>query len=359
MLTNLLRRIRGAPPEKRAAAAGYTSEIIAARESYLAGTSGLGELTATVQACVSLWESGLSIAAVEGTDLLDRRTLALTARGLALRGEALFLIGDGRLIPAADWDLRTRDGEPVAYRLTVSEAGGGRAMTALAGEVLHVRLAADPVAPWAGQAPLRRASISAALLHEIESALRDVFRDGPLGSNLVPLPDSTGADMAEMRRAFKGKRGGSLVIEGVAQATAAGMNPQLGQRPESVSPDLSKSMTAETHEAARGAILAAYGVLPSLFAQAAQGPLVREAQRHLASWMLQPVAELVAEEAGRKLEAPVSLDVLQPLQAFDAGGRARAAAGIVNALAQAKEAGLDVPTVAKAFAQVGWNSPQE
>lgn len=33
--------------------------------------------------------------------------------------------------------------------------------------------------------------------------------------------------------------------------------------------------------------------------------------------------------------------MMRPLQAFDAGGRARAAAGIVQALALVKEAGVD------------------
>ena len=56
--------------------------------------------------------------------------------------------------------------------------------------------------------------------------------------------------MASMRGAFKGRRGSTLVIEGVAQATAAGMNPQIGQKPDQLSPDLSKSMTDETLSAA-------------------------------------------------------------------------------------------------------------
>ncbi len=85
-----------------------------------------------------------------GSDALDRRTLALVARSLALRGEALFLIGDDRLVPVSDWDLRTRDGEPSAYRLSIPEVGGGRPMTALAAEVLHFRIGADVAAPWAG-----------------------------------------------------------------------------------------------------------------------------------------------------------------------------------------------------------------
>lgn len=72
-----------------------------------------------------------------------------------------------------------------------------------------------------------------------------------------------------------------------------------------------------------------------------KGPLVREAQRHLAQWQLQPIAALLAKEASEKLAAPVTIDTMRPFQAFDAGGRARAAAGIIQALAMAKEAGVN------------------
>ncbi len=83
------------------------------------------------------------------------------------------------------------------------------------------------------------------------------------------------------------------------------------------------------------------GRLPGLSNPATTGPLVREAQRHLAQWMLQPIAASVAEECSTKLGSIVTLDVMRPLQAFDAGGRARAAAGIVQILTQAKESGVD------------------
>ncbi len=91
---------------------------MAARGSYISGVAGLGELTAAVQSCVSLWEGGLVLADVKGRDMLTRRALAQTAHALALRGEAVFLIRD-RLIPASDWDVVTRDGEPRSYRLGV------------------------------------------------------------------------------------------------------------------------------------------------------------------------------------------------------------------------------------------------
>gem|GEM_PF-4917101 len=118
----------------------------------------------------------------------------------------------------------------------------------------------------------------------------DVYRDAPLGSQIVPLPEGSSEDMAAMRSAFRGRRGATLVIEGVAQSTAAGMDPKLGQRPEGLSPDLQRAMTTETLQAARDAILGVYGVLPGLLNRAAAGPVIREAQRHLAQLVLQPIA---------------------------------------------------------------------
>lgn len=161
-------------------------------------------------------------------------------------------------------------------------------------------------------------------------------------------------DMATMRGAFKGRRGSTLVIEGVAQATAAGMNPTIGQKPDQLSPDLSKSMTDETLAAAREGVGMAYGVLPSFFNRAATGPVIREAQRQLAIWTLQPIASMLADEATAKLGAEVTIDTIRPLQAFDAGGRARALSAIIKTLVEAKVAGLAPADVSGAMRMVDW-----
>jgi hypothetical protein len=327
---------------------------MAARESYISGASGIGELTATVQSCVSLWENAFALADVSGTNLLTRAHMALLARSLALRGEAVMLITASGLVPCADWDLSTRNGIPRAYRLSVSEAGGGRSQTALAAEVLHFRIGSDMVAPWTGTAPLRRAPLTAELLHQVESALRDVYRDAPLGSLIIPLPESAAEDMESMRSQFRGRRGSSLVIEGFAQATAAGMNPNIGKTPDQLSPDLSRSMTAESLDAARNSVCMAFGVLPGLANKATTGPMVREAQRHLAGWVLQPMCELLAEEATAKLGVPVMIDVGRPLQAFDAGGRARALGALIEAMGRAKELGLPPEQIEAALKSVNW-----
>jgi hypothetical protein len=342
-------------PETRSGGTGYTAQIIQARNAFITGTSGMAELTATVQSCVSMWESGFAMADCSTPALLTRRHMALIARALALRGEVVLLIDGDRLLPAHDWEVTTRDGQPRAYRLSIPDTGGGRYVTALPGEVIHARTGSDVFAPWAGTSPLRRSSLTGELLHTLESALRDVYQTAPLGSQVLPLPDGSADDMADLRAKFVGKRGATLVIEGVAQATAAGLNPQLGQRREDLTPDLSRSMTRETLAEARASICMAFGVLPAMSSTAATGPVIREGQRHLAQWTLQPLAELLAEECSAKLGADVKIDLMRPLQAFDTGGKARALGAIIAALAEAKAQGIDP---AQALALVDWQKTQ-
>jgi len=328
--------------ETRAASgAGYTAQMIQARTAYITGTSGRAELTATVQGAVTLWENGLSVADVDGTDLLTRRALAIAGRMLALRGEALFYITDDTLIPVSEWDLSTRLSRPTAYRLTLPELGGGKTITALAGEVLHFRIGADAVQPWYGTAPLRRSSLSADLLEIIERALVEVYGDAPLGSSIVPMPETPETDLADIARGFRGSRGKVLVRESVQVQAAGGPAPAQDWRANDLTPDLSKAMLDKTLDQARDQINAAYGILPGLNNKATTGPMVREAQRHLASWTLQPMAEGMAEEPTDKLGSTVTLDVMRPLQAFDSGGRARTVTALVKALAEAKTAGVD------------------
>jgi portal protein len=348
---------RGEKMETRASASGFTAEVMAARESYFSGRRGLAELTGTAQSCVSLWENAFALADVDGTDMLGRSVMAMVGRSLALRGEALFLIRDDDLIPCSDWDLRTRNGKPAAYRLSISEAGGGVTQTALAGEVLHVRIGADPAAPWLGTAPLRRASLTAGMLHALEASLAEAFENMPLGSQIVPMPEQADTDNNILGRSFRGQRGRVLLRESVVVTAAGGPGPAVDWRPSDVTPDISKAMTKETWTGARDSIAMAYGVLPCLFDGASQqGPAIREGQRHLAQWTLQPISELIAEEASLKLGATVTIDVMRPSQAFDAGGRARALSTFIDAMARAKEAGLAPGDVGAALRLVDWET---
>ncbi|MGJ8628105.1 MAG: phage portal protein [Sulfitobacter sp.] len=283
--------------ETRSSGTGYTSQIMTAREAYFTGQSGLAELTGTVQSCVSLWEGGLSLADVEDTELLTSGILSLAGRALGLRGEAVFLIRDDGLVPCSDWDLSTKFSRPNAYRVGIPEIGGGKSLTVLADEVLHLRVGCEVNMPYVGVPPLRRSSITAGLLQVMESALSEIYENAPLGSSVVPFPETADTDLDALARGFRGYRGRVQVRESVNVQAAGGPAPQQDWKPNDLTPDLSKAMTRETWAAARASIEMAFGVLPGLSNIATTGPMVREAQRHLAQWALMPIATMIGEEA--------------------------------------------------------------
>lgn len=328
-------------PEKRSAGEGYTSAILAARESWISGQSGLAELTATVQSTVSLWEHCLSISDVSGTDLMTPAMLGITARSLALKGESVWYVAPHGLVPVSDWDLSTQGGVPRAYRISVPEAGGGTTQTVLAAEILHFRIGSDAYSPWSGTSPLARANLTASTLHAVESALAEIFEFAPLASQIVSFPESNAVDLEKMGHSFRGRRGRVLLQESVNVHAAGGAVPTSDWSPKDLSPDLQKSMTIESLEASRNSILSVFGVLPSLFNPSTTGPQTREAQRHLCQFMLTPICKLIAHEASQKLATTVTLNCLEPLQAFDLGQRTRSLAAIISALAEAKAAGID------------------
>ena len=117
-----------------------------------------------------------------------------------------------------------------------------------------------------------------------------------------------------------------LKLDRLAQATAAGMNANLGQSPDQLSRQLDKTLADKLLTEAKGEIYSLFGILPGLTNPATTGPLVREAQRHLAQLVLQPIANLMAEEATEKLGGTVTLDVVRPMQAMDHGGTLRVSA---------------------------------
>ncbi len=193
----------------------------------------------------------------------------------------------------------------------------------------------------------RRASlpITAGLLHVLESALSEVYQNAPLGSQIVPFPESPDTDNEALSRGFRGRRGSVLLRESVNVTAAGGPTPQTDWSPNTITPDLSRAITADHVATARDAIAGAFAVLPGLLNAQTTGPMVREAQRHLVQFALQPIAEIVTQEASDKLGVTVSLDLITPLQAYDQGGRARAFATMIEGLSAAKVAGLSPDTI--------------
>lgn len=327
--------------EKRSAGSGnYTAQMLVARNAVITGRQGVAELSATVQSCIGMWEAGLSQAAVQGAPELKPATLAIIGRQLATTGDAVFLITEDGLRPANGWDVKTKQGQPTAYRLELPDMGGSQSVPALAAEVFHVSIGSAASEPWHGSAPLHRASLTAELLQAIESTLRDVYTDAPIGSQVVPFPESQEETNNELAQSFRGQRGRVLLRESTAVTAAGGPTPQTDWRPSELTPNLGQSGLTEMLPEARDAILAAYGVLPTLLYKSAPGTSIYAAERHLAQWQLQPIAGLIAQEARAKLGDDVSVDTLQPLQGYDAGTRSRALAAVIRGLSEAKAAGL-------------------
>ncbi|QVM82999.1 hypothetical protein [Novosphingobium decolorationis] len=184
--------------------------------------------------------------------------------------------------------------------------------------------------------------------------LSEIYENAPLGSQVVPFPESPDVDLDKLGHSFRGRRGRVMLRESVNVTAAGGPAPAQDWRAQGVTPDIQPSQAVQSLSEARSSIFAAFGVLPAMFASNAQGPLVREAQRHLAQWILQPIANVMAEEASAKLASTVLIDVVRPAQAFDAGGRARAFGAMVQALTQAKESGLDPQAVEDALSFIDW-----
>ncbi len=321
-------------------------------QAALIGASDIGEITAAVQTCVGLWEQGLSLAETEEARFTPF-VLALAARQLALTGEALFLVDGRRLVPASEWAVLANASGPTGYRLSLPQTGGSVAYTALPGEVLHFRIGATARAPWQGTPPLRRASLTGGLLHAVESALSDIYADAPIATQIVPMPENKPGANERLASSFRGRRGRVLLRDSVNVLSAGGPGPSGDWKPQDLTPDVDKSKALEAHKAATAAVMLAYGVLPAMASNNATGPVIREAQRHLAQWTLQPLARMMEAEASDKLGHVVSLEVLRPLQAYDAGNRARAASAIIGALATAKQAGITIPDVQAAMQFAG------
>ncbi|MGB3454744.1 MAG: hypothetical protein WBA35_00155, partial [Litorimonas sp.] len=159
---------------------------------------------------------------------------------------------------------------------------------------------------------------------------------------IVPFPETPEADLSELARGFRGLRGRVNVRESVNVSAAGGPAPTQDWRANDLTPDLSKALMDKTLDQARDQIAMAFGILPGILNKATTGPMIREAQRHLAQWTLSPIAGMIAEEATAKLGGTVTLNVERPLQAFDTGGRARAAKALVDTMTAAKESGVDM-----------------
>ena len=144
--------------------------------------------------------------------------------------------------------------------------------TVLAAEVLHIRIGSDAVAPWTGSAPLRRSSLTAGMLSEVETALHEVYSNAPIASQIVPFPESTDVDMDIIGAGFRGKRGRVMIRESTQVSAVGGVATPYGDwKPQEVTPDLAKALPREMLIESRNSIMNVFGVLPLMFDKSSPG----------------------------------------------------------------------------------------
>lgn len=331
----------------------FTSRALASLMYSKTGARGEIIRTGALQTCANLWGAGFSRAWVDGVNIPAGR-LRFIGRALALTGNCVFYSPAPDVWRVVnDFDIATRDGDAFAYRLSVADASGPQSITALAGDVLHFKINETAAAPWYGVAPWHDAGLTSEWLAAVESAASELYQNAPIGSQVITTPEDPNGQNTKLGASFRGKRGRILLKESQQVMAAGGPSPSSDWTPREVGPNIDRAQFPENTEAASAAILGAYGVAPAMIDPKATAQAIREADRHLVQWTLQGVADDVAHEIGLKHGTPARLDLVRGTRSYDAGGRARAANSIIQAMQAAKESNLTEDQKRQAFRSAG------
>ena len=338
--------------ETRSARGGYEDLSLAVLQAAAQAPGLRGTATGALEAASGLVSRSLAVASVTGTTALTPEVLSLIGRDLLLAGESVWrldvdpLTGAPSFVRASWHDVYGGDPRPETwtYRLTLGTPTGTTSGIYGAGQVLHVRYATRPQEPHRGLSPLRMARTLGRLSGALEAALADEA-EIPV-SMIVPVPEgSNEATVGGVRHQLtQAERRLSLPTttmagfgEGRSSAPVRDFDPRrLGPAPTVAE--------VELHKAAFLEVCAACGVPPSLLDSRAAGASQREGYRQFGASTIQPLARLIATEAGRVLERPITV-THEALSAADAPARAAAVARLV------KDAGM---TLADARTLVGW-----
>lgn len=317
--------------------------------------SAMATASAAVEQSAGLWSRAFASASVEPitvrTRALTPSVLAFIGRGLALRGEAVFVIevtpdAGVRLLPVAAFDVlrghRYRVDVPMPHRTST------RVLPPEA--VVHVRYAVTPEAPWRGRSPLAFMPNTADLAARVDASLSQEYK-GPAGTVIFGSENSLGITDAEMQALVTDLRKGGMVAFGqhdrrlnlqntdpetqLDRQTGEYFNNDEGWLPPNSSPVSDRigpnppSVVAELRTGVGADVLGAFGIPPSLYA--ANSASAREAWRQFLYATIAPVARLVAEELADKLNTAGLRFGFSDLQASDVTGRARAFRSLVDA----------------------------
>ena len=312
---------------------------------------GAPDQTAAVEYVVGLVSRGLTLAETNpAIPALGPSTLALAARRVMLRGNAVFAIHQPRgaplsLIPATTWDIvgGTWDPSTWIYLLEIASPLGDfeRRIVPAAG-VVHLRIG-ETAYPWQGVSPLVSAGLTATQLARIEKRLQEDATTSVAW--LLPVPD--GATTAQVK-----KLGDNIAAAAGAvvttETTAAGHGQGPGAAPKRdlevkrVGPAPPAS-AIQLRDSSALAVISAMGVSPALYS--GEGGALREAYRQFLTSEVDPIATKFAEEFSAKLEIPVKFS-FRKLAAADIAARARAfgtlfGSGAYSRLEAELKSGLD------------------
>ena len=185
--------------------------------------------TASAELCAGLWGRAFASAqlspAIPG---IGPDTLESIARALILGGEYLAAAidvdnGGLRLIQAYSWDITgAADPRSWLYSIELPGPSGNETRRLPAEGVVHSRFSCSPNTPWRGQGPFQSASLTGALLANIEKSL--AAEAGAPSGYVLPTPRD-GADTGALQATMKTLRGRTGVVETTAAGWGAGELP--------------------------------------------------------------------------------------------------------------------------------------
>lgn len=320
-------RESGAPDRPRATGRveerqGYGDLLLAGLEATAAGTVADVLRSSALETAAGIWARVLAAAEVSGAPALTRRTRRMIGRQLIRAGEVAFLIevrgGALQLLPVAQFEVLAG----WRYRAEVIEPPGSSTSAVYPrAQVLHFTWETDPREPWAGISPLGSARLTATLAANVESKLGQEA-GGPVAM-LLPVPNDQG--LGTLATDIAAAKGGAVLAEATSTGWDEGRQAAGTRQDWKASrlgpeiPDGMRVLYADT----LARVCEACGIPAALVAERADGTQMREAYRRFIMASVEPVSELIADEASEKLESAVSFD-FRGLWAHDLQGRANA-----------------------------------
>lgn len=324
------------PELEQRAAMGVTLDYMDHRRRQVLTDAGVN-LTATTGTALHYWQSGFA--------MLDNATLrpdvlAAIGRDLCMKGESCWHIRADKsaldLVPVAYWD----DLGNGRYHLHIARVNTTETIKALEGEVLHLRINADPVQSWKGRSPWQMMGLTPSLLAEIEAAFSTGTRYA--GKGVLPFPAAVPED--QKTKALSGLQNGSLaVLTSKAEFAQHTGGHSAEWRRVDLSPDLQKTDFAEISRDLHIRLLTGCGIPPALMTESGNAGAMREAYRLFVLQTIKPLSRQLLPELTDKLGVD-ALDTSQMMSA-DIAGRARAV-GILTG------AGVSLE---KALVMAGWD----